>query len=146
LGPGLRAVGSLRSARSLDSAVDDGVAAFACRLEDADCSQAVGHLLGEPPLDRGCLGELGGVKELGQAGREQAGGIARAGDADALFYRDQPAAGHDPAMPAESLSLAVDAKLVLVGEDHVELEARSAKQRGDADQPPEDVLDPSAAR
>jgi hypothetical protein len=120
-------------ARSLDSAVDDGVAAFARRLEDAHCSQAVGHLLGKPALDRGCLGELGGVEQLGQAGREQAGGIVRAADADAFFDRDQPPAGHDPAMPAGCLPLAVDAKLVLVAEDHVELETRSAKQRGGAD-------------
>jgi hypothetical protein len=123
-----------------------GVAAFACLVEDAQCSQAVGHLLGEPALDGGCLGELGGVEELGQAGREQVGGIVGAGDADAPFDRDQPAAGHDPAVPAECLPLAVDAKLVLVGEDHFELEARAAEQRGDADEPVEDVLDPSAAR
>ncbi len=63
--------------------MDDGVAAFACLVEDAHCSQAVGHLLGEPALDRGCLGELGGVEELGQAGWEQVGGIVGAGDADA---------------------------------------------------------------
>src|SRR5215218_10983020 len=74
------------------------------------------------------------------------GGIARAGDADASFDRDEPAAGHDTAVPAECLPPAVDAKLVLVGEDHFELEARAAEQRGDADEPVEDVLDPSAAR
>jgi hypothetical protein len=85
-------------------------------------------------------------KELGQIGREQAGGIVGAGDADAPLDRDQPAAGHDPAVSAERLPLAVDAKLVLVGKDHFELEARAAEQRGHADQPAEDVLDPSAAR
>ena len=89
---------------ALDAAVDDGVAAFACRVEDAQCSQAVGHLLGEPALDCGCLGELGGVEEFGQAGREQAGGIVGVGDAEALLDRDKPAAGHDPAVPAERLS------------------------------------------
>ena len=29
------------------------------------------NLLGEPALDYGCLGERGGVEELGQVGREQ---------------------------------------------------------------------------
>ncbi len=103
------------------------------------------HLLGEPALDCSCLGELGGVEELGQAGREQAGGIVGAGDADALLDRDEPALGHDPAVSAERLPLAVDAKLVLVGEEQLELEVRPAEQRGDADEPIENVLQPSAA-
>jgi hypothetical protein len=51
------AVGRSGRPRCLDAAVDEGVAAFPCRLDDADCSQAIGHLLGEPALDRGCLGK-----------------------------------------------------------------------------------------
>src|SRR5439155_26819442 len=121
------AIGSLWRARCLDAAVDDGVSAFACLVEDAHCAQAVGHLLGEPALDRGCLGELGGVEDLGQAGRKRAGGSIWAGDAYAPFDRDEPAPVHDPAVPAECLALAVDAKLGLVGEDHFELEARAAE-------------------
>jgi PPOX class probable F420-dependent enzyme len=67
-----RRVQSARSGwpRCLDVAVDDRVAAFPSCLEDAECAQAASHLLGEPALDSGCLGELSGVEELGQAGRE----------------------------------------------------------------------------
>jgi hypothetical protein len=36
---------------TVNAVVEDGVAAFACGVEDAHCSQAVGHLLGEPALD-----------------------------------------------------------------------------------------------
>ena len=106
--------------------MDDGVAAFACRLEDAQCSQAVGHLLGSPALDCGCLGELGGVEEYGQAGREQTRGVVGTGDAEALLDRDKPTTGHDPAVSAERLPGSVDAELVLVGEEHFELEVRAA--------------------
>lgn len=128
------------------SQVDDGVAAFACRLEDAQCSQAVGHPLGEPALDCGCLGELGGVEEFGQAGREQTRGLVRAADADPLLDRDKSTAGHDPSVPAIRLPVSVDAELVLVGKQQLEFELRVAEQRGDADEPVEDVLRPSAAR
>src|SRR5712691_968150 len=62
-----RRVAPLWRVGCLDVAVDDGVAAFACLVEDAHCAHAVGHLLGESALDRGCLGELGGVEELWQA-------------------------------------------------------------------------------
>src|SRR5436190_34868 len=50
------------AARRIDAAVDQGIATFACGIEHAHCSQAVGHLLGEPSLECGCLGELGGVE------------------------------------------------------------------------------------
>jgi hypothetical protein len=115
-----------RPSTCVDAAVDDGVAAFAGRVEDAQCSQAVGHLLGEPALDRGCLGELGGVEELGQAGREQPGGIVGAGDAEALLDRDEPAAGHDPAVPPERALGSIEAELVLVGEQQLEFEVGRA--------------------
>jgi hypothetical protein len=36
---------------TVNAVVEDGVAAFACGVEGAHCSQAVGHLLGEPALD-----------------------------------------------------------------------------------------------
>jgi len=109
--------GFLRRVRGVGAAVDEGVAAFFDRVEDTQCSQAVGHLLGGPALDRGCLSELGGVEEFGQAGREQARGVVRAGDADALLDRDEPAAGHDPAVLSERPPWSVDAELVLVGEE-----------------------------
>jgi len=102
--------------------------------------------LGGPALDRGCLGELGGVEEYGQAGREQTRGVVGAGDAEALLDRDKTAAGHDPAVSAERLPVSVDAELVLVGEEQFELEVWAAEQRRDADEPVEDVLHSSAAR
>ncbi len=58
---GRRAARTAAPSSCVGPAVDDGVAASSCRLEDAHRSQAVGHLLGEPALDCGCLGELGGV-------------------------------------------------------------------------------------
>lgn len=116
--------------RGVGAAVDDGVAAFSCRVEDAHCSQAVGHLLGGPALDRGCLGELRCVEEFGQAGREQAGGIVRAADASALLDRDEPAACHNPAVPSERLPGPVDAELVLVGEEQFEFEVHGRAARG----------------
>src|SRR5207247_8722946 len=94
----------------------------------------------------GCLGELGGVEELGEAGREQTRGIVGAGDAEALLDREKSTAGHDPAVPAERLPGSVDAELVLVGEEQLEFEVRVAEQRRDADEPVKDVLRPSAAR
>src|SRR5881409_3634611 len=63
------AIGSLWRAWCLDAAVDDGVSAFACLVEDAHCAQAVGHLLGEPALDRGCLGKLGGSRRAASSGQ-----------------------------------------------------------------------------
>ncbi len=143
---GRRAARTAAPSSCVGPAVDDGVAASSCRVEDAHRSQAVGHLLGEPALDCGCLGELGGVEELGQAGREQAGGLVGASDPDGLLDRDKPAAGDDPAAPSERPPLSVDAELVLVGEEQLEFEVRVAEQRGDADEPREDVLHPSAPR
>jgi hypothetical protein len=102
--------------------------------------------LGEPALDCGCLGELGGVEAFGQAGREQPRGVVGAGDAEALLDRDKSTTGDDPAVSAERLPVSVDAELVLVGEEQLELELRAAEQRRDADEPVEDVLHPSAAR
>jgi len=102
--------------------------------------------LGEPALDCGCFGELGGVEEFGQAGREQTCGIVGAGDADALLDRDKSTTRHDPSVSAERLPVSVDAELVLVGEEQLELEVRAAEQRRDADEPVEDVLRPSSAR
>jgi hypothetical protein len=42
--------------------------------------------------------------------------------------------------------VSVDAELVLVGQEQLELEVRAAEQGRDADEPVEDVLRPSAAR
>jgi MFS family permease len=47
---------------------------------------------------------------------------------------------------SERLPGTVDAELVLVGEDDLELEPGQAEERGDADEPAEDVLDAAAAR
>jgi hypothetical protein len=132
--------------RCVGSAVDDGVAAFAGGVEDAHSSQAVGHLLGESAFDCGCLGELSGVEEFREAGWEQqAGGLVGTGDSDGLLDGDQAAAGDDPAVPSERSPVSVDAELVLVGEQQLEFEVRVAEQRGDADEPVEDVLYASAA-
>src|SRR6266852_2816724 len=126
--------------------MDDGAAPLARRVEHAHCPQAVGHLLGEPALDPRRLRKLGGVEDLGQRQREQPRGVGGPGEQPALFDGDQPAAGHDPAAPTDRLTGTVDAELVLVGEDDLELEAGQAEERGDADEPAEDVLDAAAAR
>lgn len=126
--------------------MDDGAAPLARSVEHAHCPQAVGHLLGEPALDPRRLRKLGGVEELGQRQREQPRGVGGRGEQPALFDGDQPAAGHDPAAPTERLPGTVEAELVLVGEDDLELEPGQAEERGDADEPAEDVLDAAAAR
>ena len=86
--------------------VDDCVAALSGRVEDAHRSEAVGHLLGEAAVDRGGVGELGGVEERGQVGWKQAGGIVWAGEADALLDRDESAPGDDPAAAPERPAVA----------------------------------------
>jgi hypothetical protein len=86
-------------------------------------------------VDRGGVGELGGVEERGQVPWKQAGGIVWAGDGDALLDRDESVPDDDPAAAPERPTGAVDAQLVLVGEE-----------RGNADEPVEDVLDASPPR
>jgi hypothetical protein len=86
-----------------------------CRQDANFGTSQVGHLLGEPALDRGCLGELGGV------------GIVGAGDPEALLDRDEPAAGHDPAMPPERPPVSIDAELVLVGEEQLEVRSEGGR-------------------
>src|SRR2546430_9325911 len=132
---------SLRRAR-----VEDGAAPLARSVEPGYGPQAVGHLLREPALDPSSLRKLGGVEELGQREREQRRGVGGRGEQPTLLDGDQPAAGHDPAAPTERLPGTVDAELVLVGEDDLELEPGQAEERGDADQPAEDVLDTAPAR
>src|SRR6266446_7322929 len=125
--------------------VEDGAAPLARSVEHGHCPQAVSHLLREPALDPSGLRKLGGVEELGQREREQRRGVGGRGEQATLLDGDQPAAGHDPAPPTERLPGTVDAELVLVGEDDLELEPGQAEERGDADEPAEDVLDTAAA-
>ena len=126
--------------------VDDCVAAFSGRVEDAHRSEAVGHLLGEAPVDRGGVGELGCVEERRQVRWEQAGCIVGAGEADAILDRDESAPDDDPAVAPERPAVVGDAQLVLVGEEQIKLELRVAEKRGQAYEPVEDVLDASAPR
>jgi hypothetical protein len=126
--------------------VDDCVAALSGRVQDAHRPEAVGHLLGEAPVDRGGVGELGCVEERRQVPWKQAGCIVGAGEAEAILDRDESAPDDDPAAAPERPAGAGDAQLVLVGEEQVELELRVAEERGKADEPVEDVLDASAPR
>jgi hypothetical protein len=126
--------------------VDDGVAALSGRVQDAHRPEAVGHLLGEAPLDRGGVGELGCVEERRQVPWKQAGCIVGAGEADAILDRDESAPDDDPAAAPVRPAVLGDAQLVLVGEEQLELEPRVAEERGKAYEPVEDVLDASAPR
>jgi len=126
--------------------VDDCVAALSRRVQDAHRSETEGHLLGEAAFDRGGVGELGRVEQRGQVPRKQAGCIVWAGNADALLDRDESAPDDNPAAAPERTAVAVDAQLVLVGKEQLELELRLAEQRGNADQSAEDVLDASPPR
>ena len=126
--------------------MDDCVAALSGRVQDAHRPEAVGHLLGEAPVDRGGVGELGCVEERRQVPWKQAGCIVGAGEADAILDRDESAPDDDPAAAPERPAVLGDAQLVLVGEEQLELELRVAEERGKAYEPVEDVLDASAPR
>jgi hypothetical protein len=102
--------------------------------------------LGEAPVDRGGVGELGCVEERRQVPWKQAGCIVGAGEADAVLDRDESAPDDDPAAPPERPAVVGGAQLVLVGEEQVELEPRLAEEGGQAYEPVEDVLEASAPR
>jgi hypothetical protein len=62
--------------------------------------------LGEAAVDRGGVGELGGVEERGQVPGKQAGCIVWAGDPNAILDRDESALDHDPAAAPERVGCA----------------------------------------
>jgi hypothetical protein len=111
-----------------------GVAALADALDEIQGNEAVGRLL-RPASRLACRSRDVGRGELaGQVGGEELEEVGRFAEEPAAHHGDQFPPFGDPAAAPPRLARLVAAKLLLLGEDHFELEIRVRHQRRQRDQ------------
>ncbi len=70
--------------------VKPGAAMLADHFHRTHFAQAVGHALGDPPLDAQSSGNVAGMKRIGQPARQQAAELARPAEFVNFEHRDEP--------------------------------------------------------
>ena len=141
---GLDSISDLLDLFSSDG-VEHRTATLADRHDHVQRAQAVRHALREPAVDAARRSKLGRVERRFEL-RQEARNVIRPGDQHRLLDAHERPSLHDP--PAATVRAAglEHAQLVLVREQHLELEVRMSDECRDAHEAVEDIVQAAVSR